>query len=276
MTTLVERLGLGASGRAVVVTADEFGLCHAATEGVLEALRAGAATSAGLLVAAPWSREAAARADGFDVGVELALTAELPRYRWAPVTYAPSLLGGDGGFPATAVDLHDHADPDEVRRECRAQVDRATLYGLTPTHLSVHGDALFAAPALFDVLCELAADERLPLRLPPRDAAERLGFPLYRLADDAGIVRPDAVLPASAALGDPAAFVEQLAPGVTELVCRPALDSDELRAIAPDADRRVADLDGLLAFGGLADTLSRAGVELVGWRRLRDLANSAS
>ncbi len=271
MSSLVERLGLKAGARAVVITADDFGLCHAATEGVLEVLRAGAATSAGLLVAAPWAREAAARAGAFDVGVELALTAELPRYRWAPVTYAPSLLGGDGGFPSTIADLHDHADPDEVRRECRAQLDRAVLYGVAPTHLSVHRGALLGAPALFDVLVELAADARLPLRLPPREVAEHLGFPLYRLADEAGVVHPDDVVALDVVLDDPHGFCAGLGPGVTELVGRPALDTDELRAIAPDANRRTADLDGLLAFGGLSTTLSDAGIAVLDWSALHGL-----
>lgn len=274
-SVLAERLGLGHDGRAVIVTADDFGLCHAATEGVLEALRAGAATSAGLLVAAPWAREAAARAGGFDVGVELALTAELPRYRWGPVTYAPSLLGGDGGFPSTVADLHDHADPDEVRRECRAQLDRAVLYGVAPTHLSVHAGALLGAPALFDVVVELAREARLPLRLPGRDAAAHLGFPLHRLADEAGVVHPDELLSVDAALESPDDFAAALAPGVTELVARPALDTDELRAIAPDAARRAADLDGLLAFGGLVSAMSHAGIAILGWADLRVLAGGA-
>jgi predicted glycoside hydrolase/deacetylase ChbG (UPF0249 family) len=275
MSELVARLGLDPGARAVVVTADDLGLCFASTEGTLEALRAGMATSAGLLVAAPWAREAAARAAGFDVGVQLALTAELPRYRWGPITFAPTLLGGDGGFPATVQDLHDHADPDEVRRECRAQLERAVLYGVTPTHLSVRDGALFGAPALFDVLLELATESRLPLRLPDRESASRFGFPLHELARDAGVVHTDEVTTSSEALGDPERFAATLAPGVTELVVRPSLDSDELRALAPDAQRRVDDLDQLVGFGRLRDALSHAGVTTLAWGELQALVASS-
>jgi predicted glycoside hydrolase/deacetylase ChbG (UPF0249 family) len=273
VTALGRRLGLGDAGRAVIVTADEFGLCHATTEGVLEALRAGAASSAGLLVPAPWAREAAARAEHRDVGVHLALTAELPRYRWGPVTFAPSLLGGDGGFPATVADLHDHADPDEVRRECRAQLERAVLFGVDPTHLSVHEGALFAAPALFDVLVELAEESRLPLRLPDPVLDGGFGYPLHDLAAERGVVHPDAVRTAAGgALDDPERLVATLPEGVTELVVRPALDTDELRAVAPDATARVADLDALLAYGSLATALHAHDVAVVGWGALRDVA----
>jgi len=275
VSELAERLGFPDGARCVLVTADEFGLCHAATEGVLEALRAGAATSAGLLVPAPWAREAAAHASGRDVGVHLSLTASLPRYRWGPVTFAPSLLGGDGGFPTTVEDLHDHADPDEVRRECRAQLERAVLLGVDPTHLSVQDGALFAEPALFDVVVELAEEARLPLRLPDRRAG--FGFPLHALASGRGIVAPDAVLDARACeLADTAALDAAIGPGVTELVLRPALDTDELRALAPDADARVADLDSLLAYGGLRAALERAGVTVLAWASLRDVVRTRS
>ncbi|HUD69778.1 MAG TPA: ChbG/HpnK family deacetylase [Acidimicrobiales bacterium] len=277
MTSLLSRLGLGARDRALIVTADDFGLCHAATEGVLDALGRGAATSAGLVVPAPWALEAASRAGGHDVGVHLALTAGLPRFRWGPVTFAPSLLGGDGGFPATTEDLHDHADPDEVRRECRAQLERAVLLGVGPTHLSVLGDALFAAPALFDVLVELAAESGLPLRLPGRADASRFGFPLYELVDDAGVARTDHVRhSAPGILDDPAGFAASLLGGVTELVVRPARDTDELHALAPDADERVRDLGSLVGEGSIARALDDAGVVTLSWSVVRDLTPSPS
>jgi predicted glycoside hydrolase/deacetylase ChbG (UPF0249 family) len=272
VTSLRSRLGLGAGDRALIVTADDFGLCHSTTEGVLDTLDRGAATSAGLVVPAPWALEAASRAGDHDVGVHLALTAGLPRFRWGPVTFAPSLLGGDGGFPATVEDLHDHADPDEVRRECRAQLERAVLLGVEPTHLSVLGDALFAAPALFDVLVELAAESGLPLRLPEQVDDTRFGFPLHELVDDAGVAHADFVRHSKPGLlEDPAAFAASLPEGVTELVVRPARDTDELRAVAPDASDRVRDLGHLLGDGSIASDLARAGVITLTWAVVRDL-----
>jgi predicted glycoside hydrolase/deacetylase ChbG (UPF0249 family) len=277
VTSLLSRLGLGPHDRALIVTADDFGLCHASTEGVLDALDRGAATSAGLIVPAPWALEAASRAHGHDVGVHLALTVGLPRFRWGPVTFAPSLLGGDGGFPATTEDLHDHADPDEVRRECRAQLERAVLLGVAPSHLSVLGDALFAAPALFDVLVELAAESGLPLRLPGRADTSRFGFPLHELVDEAGVVHTDFVLHSGhGVLDDPAGFAASLPEGVTELVVRPARATDELRALAPDADDRARDLASIGAEGSIAQALDDAGVVTLPWSVVRDLTSSSS
>jgi len=139
----------------------------------------------------------------------------------------------------------------------------------------VQDGALFAEPALFDVVVELAEEARLPLRLPDRRAG--FGFPLHALASGRGIVAPDAVLDARACeLADTAALDAAIGPGVTELVLRPALDTDELRALAPDADARVADLDSLLAYGGLRAALERAGVTVLAWASLRDVVRTRS
>ncbi len=125
MTSLAEALGFAPDARVLILNADDLGLSHAANVGSYEALRSGLVTSASLMVPCPWAREAASRYRGEDVGVHLTLNAEHERYRWGPITQAPSLLDGDGGFPRTVDDLWDHADLDEVRRELRAQVERA-------------------------------------------------------------------------------------------------------------------------------------------------------
>jgi len=118
VTSLTEALGYTPDAVVVVVTCDDLGSSHAANMGVYDALRHGMATSAGLMVPCPWARHAAAAYRGEDVGVHLTLNAELDLYRWGPITHAPSLLDGDGGFPRTVADLWDHADLDEARREC--------------------------------------------------------------------------------------------------------------------------------------------------------------
>ena len=79
--------------------------------------------------------------------MHLTLNAEHDRYRWGPITHAPSLLDGDGGFPRTVTDVWDHADLDEVRRELRAQVERAILRGFDVSHLDSHMGTLQLRPS---------------------------------------------------------------------------------------------------------------------------------
>jgi hypothetical protein len=273
MVSLAERLGRPADARLLIVTADALGSSHAANVGVYEALREGIATSASLMVPCPWAREAASRYRGEDVGVELTLNAEHDLYRWGPITQAPSLLDGDGGFPRTVADLWDHADLDEVRRELRAQVERAILWGFDVSHLDSHLGALQAKPEFFDVLLDLAVDFGLPVRLPSADRERSIGFPLRSLVADEGVLAPDRFVRVSP-VGSRRAIERLLAdlpPGVTEVHVRPAVDTPELRAQTPDWPARVDDHDLVVNDHSLGALLSRVGAELIGYRELRDL-----
>ena len=190
--SLAERLGHPADARLVIISCDDLGLCHAANVGVYRALREGAATCASLMVPAPWSLHAAGMYEpGDDIGVHLTLNAEHRKYRWGPITHAPSLLSGDGGFPRSIDDLWEHADPEEVRRECRAQIERALAWDIDVTHLAPHLTAITLRPEFFDVYLDMAVEFALPIRLPSTITAEQAGFPFRRLAAEEGVVFPD-------------------------------------------------------------------------------------
>ena len=228
MTSLAEALGHEPDAKLLIVTSDDLGVSYATNSAVYGSLRAGIATSAGLMVPGPWAREAAANYRGEDVGVHLTFNAEFDLYRWAPVTRAPSLLDGDGGFPRTLVDLWEHADMDEVRKECRAQIERAIYWGFDVSHLSAHLGALELRPEFFDVVLALAVDFRLPLRLPGADQQHNTGFPFRQLAAEEGILSPDRLVRVSRGHSAKAALDQLLSdmpPGVTEVVLRPASDS---------------------------------------------------
>ena len=272
MTTVAERLGHPADAKLLIVTCDDLGSSHAANVGVYEALRDGLASSASLMVPGPWAREAAARYRGEDVGVHLTLNAEWEVYRWGPITHAPSLLDGDGGFPRTVEDMWDHADPDEVRRELRAQVERAILWGFDVSHLDSHLDALQRRPEFFDIYLELAVEFGLPLRLPSAVDESDIGFPLRRLAAEEGVLFPDHFV-AGAGKGVRRVLERilfDLGPGVTEVNARPAVDQAELRAITPAWASHVDDHDALVHDHSVRALAERAGVRLVGYRELRD------
>ena len=276
MTSLAEMLGHPPDARLLIINCDDLGSCHAANVGIYEALREGIATSATLMVPCPWAREAAARYRGEDVGVHLTLNAEHDLYRWGPLTHAPSLLDGDGGFPRTVEDVWEHADLDEVRRELRAQIERAILWGFDVSHLDSHFGTLQLRPEFFDIYLELALEFCLPIRLSGSRSEASVGFPFRRLAAEEGVLFPDnflyvrgqssrAVL--ERALGD-------LRPGVTEVYLHPAVDTPELRALDPGWATRVDDHDVLTRDRSLRSLAERVGVTLIGYRELRDLQRS--
>ena len=191
---MAERLGYAPDAKLLIVTCDDLGSTYSGNVAVYEALRDGVATSASLMVPCPWARDAAARYRGEDVGVQLTLNSEFDTYRWGPITHSPSLLDGDGGFPRTIEDAWDHADLDEVRRECRAQIERAIVWGFDVSHVASHLGTLEQRPDFFDVYLELAVEFGLPMRLGDSEGERVAGFPFRRLAAEEGAVFPDRVV----------------------------------------------------------------------------------
>jgi chitin disaccharide deacetylase len=278
VATLAERLGYQADDRLLIINCDDLGSSHAANSGVYDALRNGLATSATLMVPCPWAREAAARYRGEDVGVHLTLNAEYELYRWGPITQSPSLLGGDGGFPRTVEDVWEHADLDEVRRELRAQVERAILWGFDVTHLDSHMGTLQLRPEFFDIYLDLAVEFALPLRLSVGSTERIVGFPFRKLAEEEGVVFPDHFVLVRDGVGSRRSIeraIGDLRPGVTEVYIHPALDTPELRSFAPDWAGRVDDHQLVTTDSELAVTLQRAGVKRIGFRKLRALQRTA-
>lgn len=269
--TLASRLGYADDARLVIISCDDLGSCHGATEGVYAAIRNGVATCASIMVPAPWALYAADQYRGEDIGVHLTLNAEHPLYRWGPLTHAPTLLSGEGGFPRSVDDLWEHADSTEVLRECRAQIERALAWGIDVTHLAPHLTSITLRPEFFDVYLELAFEFKLPIRLPSTISASAAGFPFRQLAADEGIVFPDhfdhdwrtgsreRVLSALATL----------APGVTEIHVQPAIDTPEVRALGEVATGWIDDL-ALATSEELRNAVAESGATLIGYRELRD------
>ena len=277
MPSLAERLGYAEDAKLLILNCDDLGFCHAANVGVYQALRDGLATSASLMVPCPWARGAAAGYRGEDVGVHLTVNAEYDLYRWGPITHAPSLLDGDGGFPRTVEDVWDHADLDEVRRECRAQIERAILWGFDVSHLDAHMGTMQIRSEFFDVYLDLAVEFRLPLRLSGADTERHIGFPFRALAAEEGVVFPDdfVYVPGVGQPPDPPRRHRRAAAGRDRGLPAPGGGQPRARGHGdrlggpgrrPPAARRTT--------ATCASRSSDAGVTLIGYRPLRDLMRS--
>jgi predicted glycoside hydrolase/deacetylase ChbG (UPF0249 family) len=278
VTTLNDALGYPADARLVILSCDDLGSSHAANVGVYAALRDGVATCASLMVPAPWARHAASMYCHEDLGVHLTLNCEHELYRWGPITHAPSLLSGEGGFPRTISDLWDHADPEEVLRECRAQIDRAIAWGIDVTHLTPHLSAITLRPEFFDIYLELAIEYRVPIRLPSTVSEEQAGFRFRTLAAGEGVRFPDHFDHDWRAGSRSRVFasIAALQPGVTEIHVQPVIDTGEVRAFSSDADgwiddHRLVVTEAATVRAALADV----GAELIGYRELRDAMRAA-
>jgi predicted glycoside hydrolase/deacetylase ChbG (UPF0249 family) len=270
--SLAERLGHRPEDRLVIISCDDLGCCHAANVGVFQALHDGVATCASIMVPAPWAGHAARSVLATDdIGVHLTLNAEHECYRWGPITHAPSLQSGEGGFPRSLEDLWEHADPAEVLRELRAQIERATVWGIDVTHLAPHLTAITLRPEFFDVYLELAVDFALPIRLPSTISSEQAGFPFRRLAREEGVIFPDHFDHDWRAGSSERVFaaIDDLQPGVTEIHVQPAIDTPEVRALGDHTQGWIDDL-ALVTGDELRRRLAASGAVLIGYRDLRD------
>ena len=177
-----------------------------------------------------------------------------------------------GPAHALVEDTWDHADLDEVRRELRAQVERAIVWGFDVSHLDSHMGTLQLRPEFYDVYLELAVDFGLPMRMLGGSLERTTGFPYRRLAEEEGVVFPDhlVVCPVGARRRIERALFD-LRPGVTEVFLHPGIDTDELRTACDDWSGRVEDHAFLCTDPSLRDLIDRAGVQLIGFRALREL-----
>jgi predicted glycoside hydrolase/deacetylase ChbG (UPF0249 family) len=210
---------------------------------------------------------------GKDVGVHLTLTAEYPTYRWRSVTGAASLHDDDGCLPRTAEEVWAKADLDDVRRECRAQIDQALAWGVDVTHLDSHMGTLQAEPRYYAIYLELAAEYRLPLRMAGKRAEGALGFPIRGPADRQGVVYPDDFFfrwkaPTAELLKR---RLPELPPGVAEFIFHPVLDGPELRAYDLDAAQVRVDDHACAVAPETRALLEAENIQAISFRPLRDL-----
>jgi predicted glycoside hydrolase/deacetylase ChbG (UPF0249 family) len=221
---------------------------------------------------------------GLGVGIHLNATSGPPVLRPEEV---PTLVGPSGRFRRDYYSLRYRIDPEELRHEWRAQVEKFLSLGLKPTHLDSHHH-IHHLPPFLTVAVELAKEYRIPsIRLVHQNDL-RGGFSinptelLYRryakraelALAAAGMNTPDRVLGCATAAGESALTVDRLVTwlrnlgdGTSELMCHPGYVDEELRYRSSMLDHRVRELEAL------TDPAARAaikdnGIELINYGAL--------
>lgn len=136
----------------IVIHEDDVAFCQGANDAFLELSRLGTISCGSAMVPCPWFHDLAVRVadaevESLDLGVHLTLTSEHEGYRWSPITRpAPGAgLTDEHGYMWPRVgQVREHADPDAVEEEWRAQIDRALAAGIDVTHLDAHMGAALA------------------------------------------------------------------------------------------------------------------------------------
>ena len=295
---VLARLGFSRTDRVVIFHADDVGMCQATVGAYAELVEFGLLSSAATMVPCPWFPATATycrqyqNAGGIDIGVHLTLTSEWDLYRWRPLSTtdpASGLLDEEGYFYRLAAPVRARCDPVAAGREMQRQIEQALAAGIDVTHVDSHMFTIFH-PKLLPVYLELARQYRIPalmvrgmeqmLRLDAYDretVAAMVRLVEAAAADGLPFVDDIFVMPLVFPVEDRLAYarrvLEELPSGITCFVVHPARDTPELRAMAPDWPARVGDYHLFLS-EAWRETVRRSGVQVIGYRVLRDLMRS--
>jgi hopanoid biosynthesis associated protein HpnK len=282
--------------KAVIFTADDFGLADALNSAVGLAHRRGLLTCASLMAAGPRTEAALALArdlPGLCLGIHLTL---IQGRAVLPPESLPGLVDSRGFFSdnSVATGWRYFWQPrllPEIRRELAAQIESVLKAGLAVWHLNSHLN-LHLHPRIFPMVADLAREYRIPaVRLPREDWRTTLALapdgPLPKMAQglifawlcrraarqarSAGLIFNDHLFGLTNDGRMTESHLQELAcrlrPGVTEIYSHPALDADpELRRWAPRYRRR-EELAALLS-PDLKTALAAAGVRVTDFRAL--------
>lgn len=289
---IMKKLGFAADDRVVIIHADDIGMCQATLPAFADLVDLGLVSSGAVMVPCPWFPQAAAYCwehPQVDVGVHLTLNSEYDSYRWGPISTrdpASGLIDEEGYFHRRQEPVQQQANPAAVQAEIAAQVDRALAGGIDVTHIDTHMGAV-AHPKFIPSYVQLAQQHNLPALMLRLDEAgwraigldsefatfatqfvaqlEEQGVPMLdHLSQELPLDQHEDRVELAKTIFD------SLPPGLTHFILHPALDTPELRAIAPDWRSRVADYQAFMS-EELRDYVRDIGIHVIGYRALRNL-----
>ena len=284
-------MGFSEGDKVLITHIDDMGFCHAANMASFECLDSGAASCGSVIVNAPWFLETAEickQNPQYDVGVHLTLTCEYSTYRWPALSSKDpesGLIDTQGYLWRTREDAIRHVKEEAAEAEMREQIDRALGAGIDITHIDTHMGSVVHPKFLASYLA-LADEYGVPAFLPniPRERVQQLFqgevadefMEVLATVDKGEVPTLDEIIIATLVdLADKREFyrelIENIKPGLTHLLFHPAIDGDELAAIAHTHVSRNADY---LAFSdaSMKPFIDSLGIKHIGYRALKEAA----
>ncbi|MFH1742818.1 MAG: ChbG/HpnK family deacetylase, partial [bacterium] len=247
---------------------------------------------ASIMVPCPGFEEAAAYCrenPGADIGVHLTFTNEYEEYKWgpvSPVSEVPDLVDSDGHFYLTTKEVWQHGSAEQIEVEMRAQIEKALVAGVRPTHLDSHMGVLFG-PKFLRTYLRVASEYRLPAMVPREyirtEQGRGLNNPYKWLQwvlglwlDAAGHLMIDRLyvggLDEVSIVQDEYYkwVIDDLAPGVNQVLVHLALDSGDVDVLGERSERRVEDFR-IMTDPKTRELIESKGIILVGFRPINKL-----
>jgi len=170
------------------------------------------------------------------------------------------------------------ADPVEVEKEFRAQIERALAFGIKPTHFDTHMASAGATPELFQIYLKLGKEYNTPVLLPrffllglPPEARDEI-ISEYVLLDNIYMLGEN--ISEKTWSESYKQMIESMKPGLNQLIVHLGFDDEEMKAICIDHDAygaawRQKDLDYVLS-EEFKEQLKENDIQMVGWKEIKD------
>ena len=259
--TWAEKLGFPSGKKVLILHADDIGMCPEANEAVFSQLSNNEIQSAAAMVPCPafadlvqWTKDHTQ----YDIGLHLTLTSEWQTYRWGPVAdrdRVPGLLDEDGKLWHSVRQVVTHANAREVEEEIRAQIEKSISMGLRPSHIDTHMGTLYGDNDYTEAYMRVAQEYKIPAMVIEISSPEivqkfrQAGYPiterLIKLVKDYKLPKLDyfTSVPSASSYDEKiAAFfklIDELPPGLTEIIFHPSVDSPRLKSITNSWQQRV-------------------------------------
>ena len=282
---LAEKLGFEKDAILLIVHADDIGVSQSVNAATIEAFEQGGITSGSIMIPCPWANDFATyyrEHPDLDVGIHITLTSEWQNYKWGgvlPSTEIPSLLDSMNYFYSTEEEVAMHTDVLEVEKEVRAQIERALILGIQPTHLDTHMGTMGVKPELIELYLKLGKVYGLPVMIPREwihfmpDEVKSSVASEYILVDGFyEMYHEPEGMSWEEAYGS---MIETMQPGLNQMIVHLAHDNAEMRAVTinhPDygAVWRQNDLD-FVTGDAFRKMIRERQIHLITWKDIKSV-----
>ena len=288
---LLKKLGYSNDDRLVIIHVDDVGMCQASIQAFKDLWEFGTITSGAIMVPCPWFlavAEMSRQNPQMDLGVHVTLNAEWNTYRWGPVSTrdpASGLIDAQGFFHQTVDAVIESATVEAVEAELNFQVERALAAGIDVTHIDSHMGTIID-PKFVQQYLQAGASRLIPNMLPRASAKgfDMMGIderalamysPILNQFETQGLPMLDGLFSMPLEhdndhIGIAKKLLSEVPVGVTHFLFHPSIDTPELRAICPDWKARVANYNAFMS-QGIKDFIKNEGIQVIGYRAIRDL-----
>tara|TARA_B100001029_G_scaffold178450_1_gene185248 strand:+ start:2746 stop:3720 length:975 start_codon:yes stop_codon:yes gene_type:complete len=278
-----QTLGFESTDKLLIIHADDLGLCESVNSATFESFKNGSISSASVMMTTDEVNEVASFTNNnqnYDIGIHLTVTSEWKLHKWGGVLNnedISSILNKKNHLYWNKRKFTKNGKLNEIRKELQAQIDLGKSMGFNPSHIDSHEGALFFDPDIFKLYLDLAKENNL-LAFVPIQASVHFDQS-FKKPKHAVIIDQFHMLPEGTNVDEIKDYyfnvVENLKPGLSQIIVHLGKDEEELREITidhPNFDYRWRQLDfDVFNSRDFKDHLEKHNIKVINWEDLKKL-----